>query len=103
MEPILEFDSGTVTLTGAAPESLPAGAARLLRNDERTRNLRGRACDYADIVIALQMAKFPFVDKARSFAPLDDLKLAVELIPRPHQRQAFDAWRVAMFRWRRLT
>ena len=98
MEPILEFDSGTVTLTGAAPESLPAGAARLLRNDERTRNLRGRACDYADIVIALQMAKFPFVDKARSFAPLDDLKLAVELIPRPHQRQAFDAWRVAMFR-----
>ena len=44
------------------------------------------------------MAKFPFVDKARSFAPLDDLKLAVELIPRPHQRQAFDAWRVAMFR-----
>ena len=45
MEPILEFDSGTVTLTGAAPESLPAGAARLLRNDERTRNLRVRACD----------------------------------------------------------
>ena len=95
---ILSFDSGTLTLTGTDHLSLPGAAGRLLKHDPRINALRGRACDYANIVIALRSAGFDFSDNARDFAPLENLSLQQELIPRPHQQQAFDAWRTNDFR-----
>ena len=63
----LSFDAGTLTLDGfeaGVPESLRP----LLRYDERTRNWRARACDYASLVITMQTAKVSFVDRARAYA-----------------------------------
>lgn len=93
----LSFDAGTLTLDGFE-DGVPESLRSLLRYDDRTRNWRARACDYASLVIAMQTAKVSFVDRARAFAPLEDLALAVELIPRPHQTEAFNAWRSAMYR-----
>ena len=85
MKPVLAFESGTLTLSGLEREALPGQAARLFRSDDRTRNLRARACDYAPAVIALQEAGVEIDDRARAFSPIEDLALAVKLIPRPHQ------------------
>ena len=93
----LSFDAGTLTLDGFE-DGVPESLRSLLRYDDRTRNWRARACDYASLVIAMQTAKVSFVDRARAFAPLEDLALAVELIPRPHQTEAFNAWRSTMYR-----
>src|SRR5574344_1145751 len=98
MKPTLEFDAGTIVLEGAELSGLPDAARKLLRPDGRTANLRGRACDYAELVIALRTAKLPFDDRAKQFAPIEDLRLAVTLIPRPHQTRAFEAWRANNFR-----
>lgn len=98
MSMVLNFDAGTLVLDGADSGSLPGAALRLLKNDTRSGNLRARACDYAELVIALREAKLPFEDKARKFSPLEHLTLAVSLIPRPHQQEAFEAWRNNGFR-----
>ncbi len=98
MDSVLAFDSGTITLTGASWDSLPAEVALLLREDPRTQNLRGRACDYAKIATGLRKANFPFNDVAKGFAPLPELRLVQKLIPRPHQYQAFEAWKQAHYR-----
>ena len=98
MKPILAFEAGTLTLSGMDTAELPEQLRRFLRFDERTRNFRGRGCDYASIVFGLQGAGIAFRDAARAFAPLEDLALAVELVPRPHQRAAFEAWRSGLFR-----
>ena len=95
---VLSFDSGTLILNGCSYTELPGNAARLLKYDPRINALRGRACDYASIVINLRSANFSFTDKAREFAALDSLALKQKLIPRPHQQQAFEAWRNNDFR-----
>lgn len=98
MKPVLAFESGTLTLSGLEREALPGPAARLFRSDDRTRNLRARACDYAPAVLALQAAGVEIDDRARAFSPVEDLALAVKLIPRPHQNAAFASWRAGLFR-----
>jgi len=98
MKPVLAFESGTLTLSGLAREALPEPAARFFRDDDRTGNLRARACDYASAAIALQKAGIDIDDRARAFSPVEDLKLAVKLVPRPHQNTAFAAWRAGFFR-----
>ncbi len=98
MKAVLAFEAGTLTLTGMDRHGLPGALSRLFRSDERTRNLRARACDYATIILAFQEAGVKVEDRARAFAPIEDLSLAVELIPRPHQNTAFAAWRAGLFR-----
>ena len=98
MNPVLSFEAGTLTLSGMDAAELPGALRRFLRFDERTRNCRGRGCDYASIVIALQQAGIAFEDRARAFTPVEDLSLAVELVPRAHQNTAFNAWRAGLFR-----
>ena len=95
---ILEFDSGTLIFTGAELQQLPADAARMLQFDTRINALRGKACDYARLVLSLRSTGFPFEDRVRAYSPLETLAPKQELIPRPHQRQAFEAWRQNDFR-----
>jgi superfamily II DNA or RNA helicase len=56
-------------------------------------NFRARGCDYAFIVAELQKNGVIFEDKARKFAPLDELTPAVKFVPRTHQNSAFNAWK----------
>ena len=98
MDPVLSFEGGTLTLNELPVENLPPGAGRFLKIDPRTGNLRGRACDYAPLVIALQQAGMHFQDHARAFAPIEDLSLKTPLELRPHQKTAFQAWRKALYR-----
>ena len=72
---ILSFDSGTLIFSGADYCTLPAAAARFLKHDSRINTLRGRACDYASIVLGLRSAGYDFLDKARDFSPLEELTL----------------------------
>lgn len=95
--PLLAFDNGTLTLN-AAQELLPPDAAALLRPDPRTQTLRGRGCDYAEIVMALRRGGCVFTDAARDYTPLNDLALAEKITPRPHQSQALELWKNANFR-----
>jgi len=93
----LYFDNGTLGLDGFPGE--PSGALlRYLKSDPRSGNWRGRACDYAAIVVALQQQGIVFVDQARGFGPVDELALRQDIIPRPHQTQAFEAWRKGYYR-----
>ena len=54
MKPVLSFEAGTLALSGVSRDALPDKLLRLFRYDDRTRNFRGRGCDYAPIVIAFQ-------------------------------------------------
>ena len=98
MKPVLSFEAGTLALSGVSRDALPDKLLRLFRYDDRTRNFRGRGCDYAPIVIAFQESGIEIDDRARAFAPIEDLSLAVELVPRPHQTTAFNAWRSGLYR-----
>ncbi len=97
MTPTLTFEAGTLGFTGIEPPELPDKLRRLLRFDERSGCYRARACDYAPLVLALQEAKIEFKDSARAFAPIE-VALAVDLVPRPHQTEAFNAWRKGFYR-----
>ncbi len=94
----LDFDAGTLVLDGLPEREMTPEVRKLVRSDDRVRAFRVRACDYAALVLALQASGIELEDRARKFAPLDDLALAVELIPRPHQATAFNAWRNGLFR-----
>ena len=91
---VLSFEAGTLSLTGDLPDPLPPEAAAHLKFDPRTSTWRGRGADYASIVVALLAAGVPLADRAKGFSPVD-LTLQKELVPRPHQRRAFDCWRRA--------
>ncbi len=98
MTPQLTFEAGTLAFSGIQPEELPQHVRRFLKPDPRTGNLRGRGCDYAPLVIALQQSGIRFEDHVKQFSPIDDLELKAGLTPRAHQLEAFQAWRKAMFR-----
>ena len=92
---LLEFHLGTLTLSGC-PEPPPPEVRRYLTLDPRTGNYRARACDYANLYLALQCAKLEFADRARAFAPLELNAPGIQL--RPHQTRALAAWQAAGFR-----
>lgn len=92
---LLEFKSGTLTLSGCAGEP-PPELRRYLTLDPRTGNWRARACDYAGLYLALRCGNFEFTDRARAFAPLELNDPGLQL--RPHQARALAAWQAAGFR-----
>lgn len=98
MKPLLLFEAGTLTLSGMDRAELPERLHRLFRYDGRTGNFRGRGCDYAETVLAFLESGIEIEDRARAFAPIKELSLAVRLVPRPHQTTAFNAWRSASCR-----
>lgn len=93
----LEFNLGTLTLSGEENFSLPESLQGLLRFDTRTNNYRAKACDYAEIVLALRANNIPFKDLAREYNILD-INIKEELVPRAHQVEALTAWKNNNFR-----
>lgn len=91
----LGFNAGTLTAEGDLPPDL---AGELFRSDPRTGNCRARGCDYARIMLRLQCAGIRVTDRAREYRQLDTLSLKENLKLRPHQEQAFDAWKNNQFR-----
>ena len=92
---ILEFRSGTLTLSGGGRE-LPPELERRLTFDPRTGDYRARACDYAGIYLALQCSGLEFTDRARAFSPIELEDPGIRL--RPHQVKALAAWQAAGYR-----
>ena len=92
---ILEFRSGTLTLSGCGGE-LPPELERRLTFDPRTGDYRARACDYAGIYLALQCSGLEFTDRARAFSPIELEDPGIRL--RPHQVKALAAWQAAGYR-----
>ena len=88
---ILNFHSGTLLLQNA-DSALPGEVGKFFTFDRRTGVLTARACNYADIVIALIKNHCNFIDNAKAYIVLDDIKLKKELILRPHQSEALAAW-----------
>ena len=86
----IAFQSGTLALGNC--RNLPDTLAKWFKRDERSDSFRARACDYAEIVMALLKEKIPFADNARNYLPLQ-LDLKEKLIPRKHQTQALEAWK----------
>ena len=92
------FDSGTLVLENIDPGVLPLELLPLLKNDARTGSFRSRACDYREIVLALLKAGINFTDSAKKFSPLESLTLKENISLRPHQQEAFEAWKNNEFR-----
>ena len=91
----LDFDLGTLTLSGCAGEP-PPEVKKWLTGDPRTGNYRARACDYAELFLALQSSRLVFTDRARAFAPIELQDPGIKL--RSHQQRALAAWQAAGFR-----
>ncbi|MBF0146648.1 MAG: DEAD/DEAH box helicase family protein [Magnetococcales bacterium] len=85
----IEFDQGTLTLFGT-PETLAPVAGHVLW-DERTLCYRAEAMHYGPIMLTLHKLKIPFTDHARRFAT-HPLAPRNDPPPRPHQKEAFEAW-----------
>jgi len=92
------FSAGTLVIDGGGEIILPPAAEKCIRRDPRTGELRARACDYAVIVLALRCSGIEFTDRAKGFAPLEDLHLRQKIVPRPHQARALSLWKAAGFR-----
>ncbi len=97
MQPVVFFDNGTLRFEAYAPEDAPPELSSLVQFDARAKCYRARACDYAGIMLSLLAAGIPVTDRARDFLP-QEWRLSRPLIPRPHQQQAFDAWKKAACR-----
>lgn len=92
----LDFHLGTLTLSDCPTSGVPGEVSAYFTRDERSGGYRARACDYAAIYLALRGAGADFVDAARKFTPLE--LPPPELVLRPHQTQALNAWQKSGFR-----
>ncbi|MBE6380077.1 MAG: DEAD/DEAH box helicase [Lentisphaerae bacterium] len=92
------FDNGTLLWSGSDMPQLAAADPAHFKFDERVTAFRSRGCDYAALVQKIRELQLDFDDHACAFAPLEELQLAQNVIPRPHQQTAFEAWRRAGYR-----
>ena len=97
MGTVLQFEQGTLLVTGEGAVELAVKAPHLLKFDPRCHDFRARACDYAAIVRTLRENRIGFADEACAFDPVP-LELREPIVPRPHQAAAFEAWRKAGYR-----
>jgi superfamily II DNA or RNA helicase len=90
-QPTLEFESGTILLTGVNRDS---DVSDFFVWDERIKQFRAPAFVYRHIVKDFLRQKIDFDDKARKYLKFDfAAKFYVE--PRPFQHEAIAAWRAA--------
>jgi len=89
--PIISFDSGTLILDKCEREHSEL-LGSLIVYDERIRSFRAKALNYGPIVMKLHRAKVPFDDRAKAFQK-QDFNLQTNLVPRPHQSAALEAWK----------
>lgn len=84
---LLQFSQGTLVVSGEVPDLIKSH----LKWDPRAEIWRGRACDYADIVLKLHRSSLPYTDQAREFEPVA-LDFPAGWTPRDYQQNALDAW-----------
>lgn len=85
----IAFDQGTLAIHGT-PEELAPVAQHVLW-DERSACYRAEALNYSPILLTLHQLKTPFTDEARQFA-IHPLTPPNDPPPRPHQKEALNAW-----------
>lgn len=88
---VLSFHSGTLLLQNSTP-SLPDEVKKFFTFDTRTGLPTARACDYAEIVLAMIRNHCCFTDAAKDYTTLEDCTFKKELILRPHQQEALSCW-----------
>jgi superfamily II DNA or RNA helicase len=89
--PTITYDRGTLIL-----HPPPGGRSwiELATWDDRIEKFRVRACDYRQLIAALQGDNINFADKAKAFSSIElTHNLTVE--PYPHQQAALNAWKQA--------
>lgn len=86
----LDFDKGTLELTGLTDEHLEI-LPKSIQWDERTRTHRAPGMAYREVVLTLHRKKIPYEDRARDFQPID-VSIAETLTPRAYQEEAIAAW-----------
>jgi superfamily II DNA or RNA helicase len=86
---LLQFDGGTILLSGASPEKLAAIPGS--RHDFRLSAYRAEGRQYRQIVEYLREHKIDYRDEARAYAA-SSWKLVSHRKPFPHQIEARDAW-----------
>ncbi|MBI4816665.1 MAG: DEAD/DEAH box helicase [Deltaproteobacteria bacterium] len=90
----LTFEHGTL-VTAQLPQD--ESVRQLFVADPRTGVFRAPAQCYREIIVALKRSAEDFVDRARAFDRLA-LKLAIDVAPRPYQREALTRWAEAQGR-----
>lgn len=88
----LAFQRGTLIITGPAEEMVPI--VTWIKWDERSKTFRAEARRYGNIALTLHKKKIPYEDNAKAFAP-QQFQLKDNLPPRPHQKEALEAWNQA--------
>lgn len=88
----LSFAQGTLVLRGLPRDD--AHCRDLLVWDKRSSCHRGRASDYAELVLALRGAELEFEDTARAYDAIE-IDTCVYRKPRPYQTEALAAWNAA--------
>ncbi|MBI2601999.1 MAG: DEAD/DEAH box helicase [Deltaproteobacteria bacterium] len=85
----LTFKQGSVIAAGENEKITQLGFFVM---DPRTGEWRAKACDYREVVLNLIDLKLPYEDRARGYETLN-LHYKKPLTPRPHQRDALEAWK----------
>ena len=91
----VKFNLGTLSIEGN--ESDLHSIRDKIVFDERTKNYRAKACDYAEIILSLRKNNISHDDKAKSFNPIDIL-LQSQIQPRNYQKEALAAWKKSNYR-----
>lgn len=88
MEFVLQFDSGTLLLEGAAQtDVVPAN----FQWDERVHRWRAPAITYRQILTDLVKQKIPHQDQARKYLEFQ-FRADLKVEPRPFQKESIEAW-----------
>lgn len=85
----LAFDSGTLVVSGGAPEVLAALPG--CRFDARSNSHRAEARAYRALVEHLRQNQMPYTDEARGYQPTV-MSFQTARDPFPHQTEALEAW-----------
>jgi superfamily II DNA or RNA helicase len=91
----INFNLGTLSIEGN--EADLSTVMHKIIFDKRTKMYRAKACDYAEIILALRKNKIPHYDNAKNFNPID-ISLQTNIKPRTYQTEALAAWKNANYR-----
>lgn len=87
----IEFDQGTLILTGESAGQLVDQGLDVVR-DDRIQAWRAPAISYRAILEWLVAQQIPYQDNARRYGKLDSLRFNCRVEPYEHQAKALEAW-----------
>lgn len=90
----LSFDNGTLLIKGSEEHVSPI--SEWVKYDERVKMYRAQAHHYAPIMRILH-GEHDYKDEAQAYKKLG-ITLETDKTPRPHQAEAFSAWKAAKYR-----